>query len=241
MDMSLPPDVPAQYQAPINRRPHAVAAPVGKCVPTECFRRREMIGATAVVLRGFAVPYINDLLRALHALTRAAPFRQMVTPGGSVMSVAMTNCGQLGWITDRRGYRYVETDPETGRRWPIMPAGFDRLARDAAAAAGFADFTPDACLINRYLPGSRLSLHQDRNERDFDAPIVSVSLGLRATFLFGGTRRDAKAARIPLTHGDVTVWGGEDRLRYHGVMPLKAGMHSIVGGQRINLTFRKAA
>ena len=164
----------------------------------------------------------------------------MQTPGGFAMAVALTNCGALGWISDRRGYRYVATDPDSGQRWPPMPEAFARLATAAAAAAGFAQFEPDACLVNRYVPGARMALHQDKDECDFTAPIVSVSLGLPATFLFGGALRADRAARIVLVHGDVVVWGGEDRLRYHGVAPLKDGRHDVLGAQRLNLTFRKA-
>jgi alkylated DNA repair protein (DNA oxidative demethylase) len=194
----------------------------------------------AFVLRGFALPFVDELLSSIGAVEQASPFRQMVTPGGFTMSVALTNCGALGWTTDRRGYRYTEIDPDNGRPWPAMPDAFARLAREASQAAGFTGFTPDACLINRYRPGARLTLHQDKNERDFDAPIVSVSLGMTATFLFGGLERTHKTAKIPLYHGDVTIWGGEDRLRYHGVMPLKGEPHSLLGRQRINFTFRKA-
>jgi alkylated DNA repair protein (DNA oxidative demethylase) len=164
----------------------------------------------------------------------------MVTPGGFTMSVALTNCGALGWTTDRRGYRYGSTDPLTGKQWPPMPDSFVRLALAAASAAGFDRFEPDACLINRYVPGSRLSLHQDKNERDFEAPIVSVSLGIRAIFLFGGMSRNDRPAQVPLLHGDVAVWGGADRMRYHGVMPLKKDRHPFLGEQRVNFTFRKA-
>jgi alkylated DNA repair protein (DNA oxidative demethylase) len=156
------------------------------------------------------------------------------------MSVVMSNCGTFGWISDRRGYRYSPDDPQSGESWPSMPGAFARLARDAAAAAGFVDFAPDACLVNRYAPGAKLSLHQDRDEKDFSQPIVSVSLGLPATFLFGGLRRSDKQLRVPLMHGDVVVWGGPARLRYHGVLPLKEGAHPLLGGYRINLTFRKA-
>ncbi len=198
------------------------------------------MGARACVLRGFALPHVGELLREIAAIERASAFRHMVTPGGFTMSAAMTNCGALGWTTDRRGYRYTSVDPRTGSSWPAMPAAFLRLARDAAQAAGFADFQPDACLINRYVPGARLTLHQDRNERDLDAPIVSVSLGMTATFLFGGLERREAASKFPLLHGDVAVWGAEDRLRHHGVMPLKDDPHPVLGGQRINLTFRKA-
>jgi alkylated DNA repair protein (DNA oxidative demethylase) len=164
----------------------------------------------------------------------------MVTPGGFRMSVAMTNCGSLGWVTDRTGYRYDPVDPDSGEQWPPMPDFFLKLARDAAATAGFTAFAPDGCLINRYEPGARLSLHQDKNESDFGQPIVSVSLGIPAVFLFGGLKRADKPGRVELRHGDVVVWGGPARLRYHGVMPLKEGRHPLVGPHRINLTFRKA-
>lgn len=198
------------------------------------------MGPRAAVLRGFALPYVDELLPAIVALERESPFRHMVTPGGFTMSVALTNCGELGWTTDRRGYRYTGIDPDNGRPWPPMPAMFVRLACQAAQAAGFDDFEPDACLVNRYLPGSRLSLHRDKNERDFSAPIVSVSLGMTAIFLFGGHDRADKTTRIPLCHGDVAVWGDVDRLRYHGVAPLKNNPHPSFGSQRINFTFRKA-
>ena len=200
----------------------------------------ETMGRRAFVLRGFASPFVDELVSSIAAVERASPFRHMVTPGGFTMSVALTNCGALGWTTDRRGYRYTGFDPDNDRPWPAMPEVFARLACEAAQAAGFAGFTPDACLVNRYRPGARLTLHQDKNERDFDAPIVSLSLGVTATFLFGGLERSHRTTRIPLYHGDVAVWGGEDRLRYHGVMPLKDEPHSLLGRQRINLTFRKA-
>src|SRR3989441_52300 len=177
----------------------------------------------------------------MQSRAEVAPFRHMVTPGGYRMSVAMTNCGAAGWVTDRTGYRYDSHDPQTGRPWPAMPDVFADLAAQAAARAGFDGFAPDACLINRYEPGARLSLHQDKNERDFSAPIVSVSLGLPAVFLLGGLRRADTPGRVPLVHGDVVVWGGPARLRYHGVLPLEAGHHLLMGGHRINLTFRRAA
>lgn len=201
---------------------------------------REPLGPGAFVLPGFALPFVDELLPAIRALAGRAPFRRMVTPGGFTMSVALTNCGALGWTSDRRGYRYSPTDPDTGLPWPAMPESFARLAREAAAAAGFDGFAPDACLVNRYEPGARLSLHQDKDERDYEAPIVSVSLGMPAVFLFGGLERGDKAARIPLQHGDVVVWGGADRLRFHGVLPLKDQPHPALGSLRINLTFRKA-
>jgi DNA oxidative demethylase len=194
----------------------------------------------AVLLRGFAKPVEADLIGALHDVVAQAPFRHMVTPGGHQMSVAMTNCGSFGWVTDRSGYRYDANDPEAGRLWPAMPPAFRDLAERAAHHAGFGGFSPDACLINRYQPGARMSLHQDRNEHDFGAPIVSVSLGLHATFLFGGLKRSDKPRRFRLEHGDVAVWGGPARLAFHGVAPLADGDHALIGRQRINLTFRKA-
>ena len=202
--------------------------------------RSEQIGPQSDVLRAYARPYVSEILPALDALVQAAAFRHLVTPGGFEMSVALTNCGTLGWTSDRQGYRYTGHDPQTGRAWPAMPQVLLRLAQNAAAEAGFDDFIPDACLVNRYVPGARLSLHQDKDERNFKAPIVSVSLGLSATFLFGGLERADKSLRIPLEHGDVVVWGGVDRLRYHGILPLKTGHHPLLGEQRINFTFRRA-
>lgn len=202
--------------------------------------RRIALGEAAVVLRGFALAEAPALLAAIDDIARQAPFRHMVTPGGFEMLVALTNCGALGWTSDRRGYRYAARDPQTGQPWPPLPDCFLRLARDAAAAAGFPGFTPDACLINRYVPGARLSLHQDKDERDYGALIVSVSLGMPAVFLWGGHRRTDKTQRVPLFHGDVVVWGGPDRLRYHGVLPLKEAAHPLLGAQRINLTLRRA-
>ena len=202
--------------------------------------RREQIGEQACVLRGFALPWLGPLLTALDAVLAAAPFRQMVTPGGFTMSVALSSCGDLGWTTDRSGYKYTRNDPQTGQPWPAMPDVFFELAQAAAREAGFPDFVPDSCLINRYVPGARMSLHQDRDEGSYAAPIVSVSLGLPATFLFGGFERSDKSRRVPLLHGDIVVWGGVDRLRYHGVLPIKDGHHPRLGEQRINFTFRTA-
>jgi alkylated DNA repair protein (DNA oxidative demethylase) len=201
---------------------------------------REVMADGAVLLRGFASPFESELIAALRDIAGKAPFRHMVTPGGHEMSVAMTNCGTLGWVTDRGGYRYGGNDPETGKPWPAMPAAFCQLAGQAAAQAGFSGFLPDACLINRYQPGARMSLHQDRDEDDFGAPIVSVSLGLPAIFLFGGLKRSDKPRRFRLQHGDVVVWGGPARLAFHGIAPLADGEHALIGRQRINLTFRKA-
>jgi alkylated DNA repair protein (DNA oxidative demethylase) len=200
----------------------------------------ESIGERALVLRGFARDQRAALLAAVEEITAVAPFRNMITPGGFRMSVAMTNCGRAGWVTDRKGYRYDLVDPMTGRAWPPMPHSFRELAGEAAAAAGFAGFEPDACLINRYEPGTRLSLHRDENECDLTAPIVSVSLGLPAVFLFGGNSRGDRPRRIKLESGDVVVWGGPDRLVYHGVAPLADGDDPLTGNCRINLTFRKA-
>ncbi len=207
---------------------------------TDVESRQQNLASGAVVLRGFATSLATTLLKAIQDVIAQAPFRHLITPGGFRMSVSMTNCGALGWVSDRTGYRYDAVDPQSGRNWPSVPDSFFQLANDAAREAGFHDFGPDACLINRYEPGARLSLHQDKDERDYGAPIVSVSLGLPAVFLFGGSSRTGKAIRVPLVHGDVVVWGGPARLRYHGVLPLKQGHHLVVGGHRINLTFRKA-
>ena len=201
---------------------------------------RVVLGARAVVLRGFARERAPELIAAIDAVAAVSPFRNMVTPGGWKMSVALTNCGEVGWITDRTGYRYDPIDPATGRRWPAMPRSFSGLAIEAAATAGFERFDPDACLVNRYAPGARLSLHQDRNERDYDQPIVSVSLGLPAVFLWGGTKRTDSARRVPLLHGDVVVWGGPNRLTFHGVNTLAEGNHPLTGALRYNFTFRRA-
>jgi alkylated DNA repair protein (DNA oxidative demethylase) len=213
---------------------------------TESLPSREHLGPGSLLLRGFALPHEDRLLAEVNAVIAAAPFRHMVTRSGYGMSVAMSNCGQLGWVTDRQGYRYSPFDPATGRSWPTMPETFITLASLAASEAGYADFRPDACLINRYEPGSKMGLHQDKDERDFTQPIVSISLGLPAVFLFGGLHRSDKAARIRLKHGDILVWGGADRLRYHGILPITSGGHSLdrnalLDAARINLTFRKAA
>jgi alkylated DNA repair protein (DNA oxidative demethylase) len=201
---------------------------------------RESMAEGAMLLRGAALPFEKELLVALNGIAAASPFRHMVTPGGYTMSVAMTNCGAAGWVTDRTGYRYDRIDPETGHPWPPMPASFLELAVDAARDAGYPQFRPDACLINRYEPGARLSLHQDKNERDFVHPIVSVSLGLPATFQFGGRKRNDPVRKFALRHGDVAVWGGASRLFFHGVAELKDGYHDTFGRTRINLTFRGA-
>lgn len=200
----------------------------------------EVLAPGATLMHGFLGATDRAVLAAVGDVVRDAPFRHMETPGGHRMSVAMTNCGAVGWVTDRRGYRYDAVDPESGKPWPVMPAVLRDLARRAAAAGGFDGFDPDGCLINRYEPGAKLSLHQDKDERDHTAPIVSVSLGLPATFQFGGLQRSDPKRRIALTHGDVVVWGGPSRLAYHGILTLRKGEHELVGAVRINLTFRKA-
>lgn len=202
--------------------------------------RAEQIGEQSWVLHGFALPLIEQILPALDAILAAAPLRHMVTPGGFSMSVGTSSCGEWGWITDRSGYRYSGVDPLNGLPWPQMPNSFAALAHSAAERAGFSGFNADSCLINRYVPGAKMSLHQDKDEKDYAAPIVSLSLGLPAIFLFGGFARSDKTRRIPLLHGDMVVWGGVDRLRYHGVLPIKQGQHPRLGQQRINLTFRVA-
>lgn len=200
----------------------------------------EPLAEGALVLRGFARAEAPALWAAIEAVSAAAPFRRMTTPGGYAMSVAMTNCGPAGWVTDRAGYRYQPTDPETGRPWPAMPAVLRDLALRAAAACGFPAFDPDACLVNSYEPGAKLSLHQDKDEQDFSHPIVSVSLGVPATFLFGGLKRNDPRRKVRLEHGDVVVWGGPARLAFHGVEPLLDGEHPLLGRRRVNLTFRRA-
>jgi alkylated DNA repair protein (DNA oxidative demethylase) len=201
---------------------------------------RETLAEGAMLLRGIVLPFQDRVLPALRAVIGQAPFRHMVTPGGYTMSVAMSNCGAAGWVTDRSGYRYDRIDPETGKPWPALPSSFLDLALVAAKEAGYPNFRPDACLINRYEPGAKLSLHQDKDERNFSHPIVSVSLGLPATFQFGGLNRTDPIRKYALRHGDVVVWGGPSRLFYHGVTELKDGHHGTLGRMRINLTFRGA-
>ncbi len=199
----------------------------------------EQLEEGAVLLRGFALTEEALLLEEAARVAQTAEFRHLVTPGGYTMSVAMTNCGRVGWVSDRTGYRYDPVDPDTGVPWPAMPAAFLNLAANAAVQAGFAHYDPDACLINRYVAGAKLSLHQDRDENDRWAPIVSVSLGLPAVFLWGGKRRSDPVRRLRIESGDVVVWGGPARFIYHGVAPLADGQHPLTGATRINLTFRK--
>ncbi|MGO1164536.1 DNA oxidative demethylase AlkB [Brucella pseudogrignonensis] len=201
---------------------------------------REKLADGAVLLRGFALANEAEILNAMQDVENDASFRNMTTPGGFRMSVAMTNCGSFGWVTDRKGYRYSAVDPETEKPWPSMPGAFRDLAESAADEAGYPDFLPDACLINRYEPGAKMSLHQDKDEKDFKNPIVSVSLGLPATFQFGGLQRSDPVRKFVLHHGDVVVWGGPSRLFYHGILPLKDGKNPQLGRNRYNLTFRKA-
>jgi alkylated DNA repair protein (DNA oxidative demethylase) len=201
---------------------------------------RAEIADGAFVLFGAALGRADAIVAAIRRIEKRSPFRNMKTPGGLEMSVAMTSCGDYGWVTDRSGYRYSPVDPLTDKPWPAMPEVLRECAGETAASAGFPGFVPDSCLINRYLPGTKLSLHQDKDEADFSWPVVSVSLGLPATFVFGGLRRVDKTLSIPLQHGDVVVWGGPARLRYHGVLPVKDGEHPLLGRQRINLTLRRA-
>lgn len=203
------------------------------------FANQEIL-KNVVLLGRCVVPVEKEILRDLAAVIQATPLRQMVTPGGYTMSVTTASCGDLGWVSDKNGYRYASLDPLTQKPWPAMPPSFIQLARQASDMAGFANFEPDACLINRYQLGARMGLHQDKDEQDFSQPIVSVSLGVTAVFQMGGFVRSDKTLKLPLYHGDVLVWGGESRLRFHGVMPVKAGYHPSFGGSRINLTFRKA-
>ena len=199
----------------------------------------EQLEEGAVLLRSFAAAEAPLLVEEVARIAQGAAFRHLVTPGGYTMSVAMTNCGRVGWVSDKTGYRYDAVDPHTGLPWPAMPDAFLDIAARAAAEAGFPRYDPDACLINRYIAGAKLSLHQDRDEKDPHAPIVSVSLGLPAVFLWGGKRRADPVRRLPLESGDIVVWGGPARFVYHGVSPLKDGQHPLTGAARINLTFRK--
>jgi DNA oxidative demethylase len=207
---------------------------------TEAGGSAEWLSEGAVLFHRRIAEQAEALVAAIRDINRDAPFRHLVTPGGHTMSVSMTSCGELGWMSDRKGYRYTATDPRTCQPWPTMPELFRQLAGSAAEDAGYAGYVPDACLINRYRPGAKLSLHQDKDEQDYAHPVVSFSLGLSATFLWGGFRRKDKPKRLLLEHGDVLVWGGPDRLRYHGILPLAEGEHPLLGEQRINLTFRKA-
>jgi DNA oxidative demethylase len=198
-----------------------------------------IIKKDVVLLRQFASIYTDVIFESIKNISDISPFRHMKMPTGHSLSVATTSCGSFGWITDRLGYRYQKTDPETNQNWPAMPKIFEDLANEAAKKAGFPHFNPESCLINRYAPHAKLSLHQDKDEGDFNSPVVSISLGLPAIFLFGGKERKDPKQKIPLTHGDVIVWGGDQRLAFHGILPIKPGIHPIMGSFRYNLTFRK--
>lgn len=200
----------------------------------------EQLCSGAVLLHGFALPFVSELVREIGEVVASAPLQKMHTPSGLPMSVTTTSCGSVGWVSDAYGYRYSKRNVHAQQNWPSLPEHFARLAQTAAQAAGFENFLPDSCLINTYKVGAKMSLHQDKNEKDFSQPIVSVSLGLPATFLLGGLKREDRTLRIPLVHGDIVVWGGPARLFFHGVLPIKAGVHSLLGEERINLTFRKA-
>lgn len=200
--------------------------------------RREWLDDGALLLRGHASAVAVDMVTEIKRIARLSPFRRMATPGGGMMSVAMTCCGARGWCSDGQGYRYVAADPQTGQPWPPMPAAWRQLAIHAAREAGYDGFEPDSCLINGYRPDARMGLHQDRDERS-DAPVVSVSFGLPAIFQWGGLRRTDPLRRIPLLHGDVVVWGGVSRYVFHGIAPIRAGTHAVTGPCRYNLTFRR--
>lgn len=217
---------------------HAATLPLFDASPAP--GTREVLSPGATVLRGFALDAAAELLAEIGHIAALSPFRHLVTPGGKAMSVAMTNCGEVGWFSDRRGYRYTTVDPDTGKAWPAMPPAFLQLARAAAHAGGFDDYAPDVCLINRYEVGTRLTLHVDHDEADRRAPIVSVSLGLPASFLWGGRARKDLQRRVPVLHGDVVAWGGPARMTYHGVLPIRDGQHPLTGARRFNLTFRVA-
>lgn len=189
----------------------------------------------------FLLPAFADtapLLDDIEHIASQASFRHMQVGGGKRMSVAMTNCGRWGWTSSTTGYRYSDTDPLTQLPWPAMPESFLALAASAALATGLGPFEPDACLVNRYAAGASLGTHQDRDEQDLSQPIVSVSIGASATFQLGGLKRTEPLRPVPLHDGDVLVWGGPSRLRFHGVKALKP----LTGGPdtRYNLTFRKA-
>ena len=207
----------------------------------QIYKSVEQLAEGAVLLYGFADHISQRLIECLEEVVAASPYRHMTVRGGHKMSVAMTNCGDVGWVSDETGYRYDPLDPLTARHWPVMPEPFRQVAADAALAAGFDPFKLDACLINRYEPGAQMGLHQDKNEKDFSAPIVSISLGLPAVFLFGGMRRNERPRRIQLQSGDIVVWGGAQRLAYHGIARLAPGDHPLTGSCRINLRSARQA
>jgi DNA oxidative demethylase len=193
----------------------------------------------AVLMRAFGRADDVDILQAVESVIAQAPLRHLQTPGGYTMSIQTTRCGSMGWVSEPGGYRYAPSNPSTRAPWPAMPQCLLDFAVRAATEAGYPDFVPDSCMINQYLPGNKLGLHQDRDERDLRAPVVSLSLGLPAIFLFGGLQRTGKTQRYRLAHGDVVVWGGPSRLAFHGVLPVADGDHALVGRRRVNVTFRK--
>jgi len=201
---------------------------------------QQKVAEGAWLLRGFALAFTSELLFEIQQVIAQAPLRTMHTPSGLPLSVQTTSCGDAGWVSDAYGYRYARRNSFAQKRWPAMPKAFSTLAQQAASAAGFKHYVPDSCLINVYNVGAKMSLHQDKNEKDFSQPIVSVSLGLPATFLLGGLARENATQKIQLIHGDIIVWGGPARLFFHGVLPIKAGRHPLLGERRINLTFRNA-
>ena len=209
------------------------------------------IAEGAMLLRQFVQQNKNALLDEttvladLNCILENSPLRKMTTASGFTMSVAMTNCGKLGWVSGSNGYMYSSIDPETAQPWPAMPPALLEAATRIARQAGYPGFLPDACLINRYLAGAQMGLHQDRDEKDFSQPIVSLSIGLSARFIIGGldsaAGRNAHTQSVVLKHGDAIVFGAAARLMFHGVLSLKPGHHPLVGNSRINLTFRVAS
>ena len=199
-----------------------------------------MLAKGAYWLRGFALPQADTICAMLIEHLKNYPPQQMMTPMGYSMSVRTTSFGEFGWVSSKQGYGYAVKNSFTNESWPPIPESFFDLAQRAANQAGYVNFKPDTCLINVYEIGDKMGLHQDKDEADFSKPIVSVSLGLPVIFQFGGLTRTAKTLKVPLSHGDVVVWGADSRLCFHGVLPLKAGTHGTLGQRRINLTFRKA-
>ncbi len=200
----------------------------------------EVIDNDAIILKGFVRAKANQLVKDAELISQQSPFRTMTTPGGGKMSVAITNCGHCGWLSDEHGYRYQQIDPVTHRSWPEMPQSFLKICAAATKAASFAEFMPDACLLNKYQADAKMGLHNDNDEHDLTAPIVSVSLGLDAVFLFGGKTRQSPTRKYLLSHGDVVVFGGQSRLNFHGISLIKPTYISDdLTDHRLNLTFRK--
>ncbi|THJ30850.1 DNA oxidative demethylase AlkB [Lampropedia aestuarii] len=202
--------------------------------------QRVALGPQAVVLRQKASPLAAELVARIEDVLQHSPLYQMATPGGKPLSVRTTSCGTHGWSSDPTGYSYVRHHPLTDQAWPEIPAAWSALATEAAQEAGFAQFAPDTCLINQYGLDSKMALHQDRSEQDLRQPVVSISLGMSALFLWGGMQRSDKPAHVLLHHGDMVVWGGVDRLRFHGIKHLTGAPHPQLGAMRYNLTLRRA-